>query len=92
GIARIQLRIRNVWRWREMALDNMADRGSRKLHVSDHVRGAVIMLLGCVVLVGLAFGAMILLTSPDGWVAKAANSAMAGEQPALVSFDLSSAN
>ena len=73
-----------------MALDNMADKDSRKFHLSDHLRGAAIMLLGCAALVGLAFGAMVLLTSPDSWVMKAANSALAGEQPALVSFDLSS--
>jgi hypothetical protein len=75
-----------------MALDNMADDGSRKFELSYHVRGAVIMVLGCAALVGLAFGAMLLLTSPDGWVTKAANSAISGEQAALVSFDLSSAD
>jgi len=74
-----------------MALDNIADSGSHKLQLSERLRGAAIMLLGCAALVGLAFGAMVLLTSPDGWVMKAANSAMAGEQPALVSFDVSSA-
>jgi hypothetical protein len=74
-----------------MALDNTTDRNSHKFHVSDHLRGAAVMLLGCVVLVGLAFGAMVLLTSPDSWVMKAANNAISGEQTSLVSFDLSSA-
>jgi hypothetical protein len=75
-----------------MALENMAESGSHRLHLSHHLRGAAIMLVGCVALVGLAFGAMVLLTSPDGWVAKAASSALAGEQASLVSFDLSSAD
>ena len=75
-----------------MALNNMAENHAHRLRLNEHARGAVIMVLGCAALVGLAFGAMVLLTSPDSWVAKAANSAIAGEQPALVSFDLSSAN
>jgi hypothetical protein len=74
-----------------MALDNTTDTNSHKLQISYHLRGAVIMLLGCAALVGLAFGAMVLLTSPDGWVTKAANNAIAGEQALPVSFDLSSA-
>jgi hypothetical protein len=74
-----------------MALDKTADTNSHKMQVSYHLRGAVIMLLGCAALVGLAFGAMVLLTSPDGWVTKAANSAISGEQASLVSFDISSA-
>jgi hypothetical protein len=74
-----------------MALGNTADNRHSRFHISDHVRGVAIMVLGCAALVGLAFGAMVLLTSPDGWVTKAANSAISGEQTSLVSFDLSSA-
>lgn len=74
-----------------MALGNTADNHDSKFHINDHLRGVAVMVLGCAALVGLAFGAMVLLTSPDGWVTKAANSALSGEQTSLVSFDMSSA-
>jgi hypothetical protein len=74
-----------------MALNHMAD-GNRRFRFDDNVRGVVVMMLGCAALVGLAFGAMMVLTSPDGWVTKAPNSAVSGEQPDLVSIDMSSAN
>ena len=75
-----------------MALDNMTDRESHRTELGDNLRAALVMILGCCAFVGLAFGVMVLLTSPGSWVAKAANSAMAGEPAALVSFDLSSAD
>jgi hypothetical protein len=75
-----------------MALDNMAERESHRTELGDNLRAALIMILGCCALVGFAFGAMVVLTSPDGWLTKAANSAMAGESAEFVSFDLSSAD
>jgi hypothetical protein len=40
-------------------------------------------------MIGLAFGAMTLLTSPDGWVMKAANQAMTTAQHGtLASYDI----
>jgi hypothetical protein len=50
-----------------------------KIRLHDNLRGIVIMMLGAAGLVGLAFGAMVMLTSPDGWVTKAANSAISSE-------------
>jgi hypothetical protein len=75
-----------------MALDNMAGREGYRTVLGDNLRAALVMVLGCCALVGLAFGAMVVLTSPDGWLTKAANSAMAGESDELMSFNLSSAD
>jgi hypothetical protein len=74
-----------------MALNHTTDDGHR-FHLGYNVRGLVIMVLGSAALVGLAFGAMVLLTSPDGWMTKAANNAVSGEQAEPISFDMSSAN
>ena len=73
-----------------MALDNMAGRESHRTVLGDNLRAALVMILGCCALVGFAFGAMVVLTSPDGWLTKAANNAVAGEPTELMSFDLSS--
>jgi hypothetical protein len=70
-----------------MALENMTDRENHRTELGDNLRAALIMILGCCALVGFAFGAMVVLTSP-----KAANSAMAGESAELMSFDLSAAD
>jgi hypothetical protein len=51
----------------------------------DHVKrysafhGALVVIAGCAMLIGLSFGAMVLLTGPDGWITKAANTAMAND-------------
>jgi len=73
-----------------MALNHTAD-DSHKFRFDENMRGVVVMVLGCVALVGLAFGAMVVLTSPEGWVTKAASSAVSGEQVELVSADPSPA-
>jgi hypothetical protein len=75
-----------------MALENMTDRENHRTELGDNLRAALIMILGCCALVGFAFGAMVVLTSPDGWLTKAANSAIAGESAELMSFDLSAAD
>jgi hypothetical protein len=77
-----------------MALKNLAhdaDHKDHKIRFDENLRGAVIVVVGSVALVGLAWGAMMMLTSPDGWVTKAANSAVAGEGTQLVSFSEESA-
>ena len=56
-----------------------------KFRFDENVRGALIVVAGSIALVGLAWGAMVVLTSPDGWVTKAANSALS-EDVQLVSF------
>jgi hypothetical protein len=72
-----------------MALKNLAhgaDHKDYKIRFDENLRGAVIVVVGSVALVGLAWGAMMMLTSPDGWVTKAANSAVSDEGTQLVSF------
>jgi hypothetical protein len=70
-------------------LDRDLDHGSRPFWLNENVRGAVILVLGVAALIGISYGAMMALTSPDGWVARAASNAATGEQQptALVSFD-----
>ncbi|MDP3493527.1 MAG: hypothetical protein Q8R82_10450 [Hyphomonadaceae bacterium] len=59
------------------------------LQVGDNLRGICVVLIGAAGLCGLAFGAMQLLTSPDGWVMKAANQAMTtAQQGTLASYDI----
>jgi hypothetical protein len=53
--------------------------------LNDNIRGALVVVLGSAALVGLAFAAMVVLTSPEGWATKAAQSAMSGE-PASTSL------
>jgi hypothetical protein len=57
----------------------------QKFELGENLRGAMIVLAGSFALIGLAWGAMMMLTSPDGWVTKAANTAVSGETQ-LVSF------
>ncbi len=56
-----------------------------RFRFDENVRGALVVVVGSAALVGLAWGAMMVLTSPDGWVTKAANSALS-EDVQLVSF------
>ena len=50
----------------------------RGFALDERVRGIVVMVAGVAALVGIAYGAMTLITAPDGWAMKAAN-APAGE-------------
>ncbi len=43
------------------------------------LQGAFVVMAGCSLVVGLAFGAMVVLTGPDGWITKAANTALLGD-------------
>ena len=57
--------------------------------LADNLRGLMIVVIGAAGLCGLAFGAMQLLTSPDGWVMKAASQAMTtAQQGTLASYDI----
>jgi hypothetical protein len=59
--------------------------GSRKrFELGDNARGALIMAAGALLLMGFAFGGMVLLASPGGWVSKAASSAVSGEGSGLL--------
>lgn len=48
--------------------------------VTEAFQGFVVMALGSASLIGIAYCAMVLLTSPDGWIMKAASQAMATAQ------------
>jgi hypothetical protein len=62
---------------------------TRGFHFDDRLRGAVVVVVGAAALVGLAFGGMVMLTSPDGWIMKAANQAMmTAQQGTLASYDI----
>lgn len=50
-----------------------------KVRLDERVRGAVVMIAGVAALIGIAYGAMTLLTAEDGWAMRAANSAPAVE-------------
>lgn len=57
--------------------------------VPDAVRGVLVVAGGAAIMLGMAFGAMMLLTSPDGWVMKAASQAMStAQQGALATYDI----
>jgi hypothetical protein len=62
------------------------EHGEGRAWLSENVRGALIMVIGVAALIGISYGAMLVLTSPDGWVAQAARSATSGEQASAVSF------
>ena len=74
-----------------MSLQNtVQDSGSEsEPAIADHLRGLFVVLIGAAALCGLAFGVMQLLTSPEGWVMKAASQAMTtAQQGTLASYDI----
>ena len=67
------------------------EQGVARLWLNENVRGALIMAVSVALLIGISFGAMVVLTSPDGWVTKAARGTTASQQaPMLMSFDAGS--
>ena len=57
----------------------------------DGLRSAAVVVIGAAMMVAMAFGAMMMLTSPDGWVMKAANQAVStAQQGTLASYDIAS--
>jgi hypothetical protein len=57
--------------------------------IPEAVRGVAVVAIGAALMIGMAFGAMTLLTSPDGWVMKAANQAVTTAQHGtLASYDI----
>lgn len=67
------------------------DHGGGRFWLNENVRGVAIMVIGIGLLIGISYGAMVVLTSPDGWVARAAQSAASGERASLVSVGESEA-
>lgn len=49
----------------------------------DQLQGFIVVVASAAVLVGLAMGAMSLLSSPAGWVMKAANQVMTDHHQAI---------
>lgn len=49
----------------------------------EQLQGVAVVAASAAVMIGLAFGAMALLSSPAGWVTKAANQAMSNHQQAI---------
>jgi hypothetical protein len=48
------------------------------------LHGALVVAVGGALIVALAFGAMLALTGPDGWLTKAANTALRGDASGVV--------
>jgi hypothetical protein len=55
----------------------------RRFQVSERMQGALVVATSAAIMIGLAVAAMTMLTSPDGWVMKAANQAMFDQQQAI---------
>jgi len=53
-------------------------------HVGGQLQSVLVVAASAIVMIGLAFGAMALLSSPAGWVMKAANDAMTDHQQAVL--------
>lgn len=49
----------------------------------EQLQGFAVVVASAAVMIGLAFGAMALLSSPAGWAMKAANQAMSEHQQAV---------
>jgi hypothetical protein len=60
-------------------------RDGKLFQMSENVRGVVIVVVGSVALVAIAYGAMIALTGPNGWATKMANTAVT-EDVTLTSY------
>jgi hypothetical protein len=80
-----------MWR-REMTEDlkrSDMDAQPSGWRLPDAVKSAAALGGGAAILICLAVGAMIALTSPDGWVMKAASHAMAtAQQGTLASYEI----
>ena len=57
---------------------------------SERLRGVAVVLGGTAVLAALAYGGMLVLTSPDSWMMKAATQVVStAQQGTLASYDVS---
>jgi len=65
------------------------DEASGAKHARENLYCLAAVTIAATAFIGLAFGAIMLLASPDGWVMKAANQAMTmAQQGALASYDI----
>lgn len=75
-------------KFQQTAHDTTAHDGDGAKH--EGWRNLMIVAIGTTGMIALAVGAMALLTSPDGWVMKAANQAMTtAHEGTLASYTLS---
>ena len=69
-----------------------ADKAQPREHsksMPEAMRGALVVAGGAAIMAVMVFGAVVLLTSPDGWVRKAANQAMTtAQQGTLATYDI----
>lgn len=78
--------------FRNSTHDERADT-TQAFHVPDNIRSMLVVVVAGAGLIGLAYGAMTMLTSPDGWVMKAANQAMTtAQEGTLASYTLADSN
>lgn len=74
-----------------MSMNNQTEvTSSEEAHrFNEKMKGAAVVAVGAGLVIALAYGAMLMLTSPDGWVMKAANQAVATAQHGtLASYDV----
>ena len=63
------------------------DNAARPSDIKGQLQGVLVVVASAAVMIGLAYGAMALLSSPAGWVMKVANQAMTDHQQAVaISF------
>lgn len=62
---------------------NHLSKGEDHERSGERMKGILVAVTGAALMVGLAVGAMSMLTSPDSWVMKAANQAMLDQQQAV---------
>ena len=60
---------------------NARDHGRYETEDHSNLRGLFTLIVCAALLIGLAYGSMVLLTSPDGWVAEATLTSFRGEEP-----------
>jgi hypothetical protein len=67
------------------------DNAARPSDIKGQLQGVLVVVASAAVMIGLAYGAMALLSSPAGWVMKVANQAMTDHQQAVaISFAMNS--
>ncbi len=63
---------------------NARDHDHYETEQHSNLRGLITLLVCAMLLVGLAYAAMIMLTAPDSWMAEATLTSFRGEAPATI--------
>jgi hypothetical protein len=76
-----------------MSIERLQDHDERQdadgdphLQLGANIVGALIMIAGSIAVVAFAWGALVAMTSPNGWISIAADKALSGEAVTLTSF------